>query len=727
MRTFVVVIEKQSLMPNDPASRNLGHNYGNMTYNINFVQTEEEQKYTDEPDIEFLQGDFSRCKANLGYYTDKCDESRDLRFGYWPGKNSKTNRKEADDAFPWKGASDQTIGLVDQIVTSDVAMLKKSVKVSNLQCVPTEVSDSKLARLVSQYLRWTLTGMSELDREVGILANNLLMYGTGVLGTYWKTQVERYYQEVSIEEIAQASPEIYEAIASDDPEAKEMAKGGLAQLFPNLKKTKISKILKDFEKTGVASIPMERVVENRPTVRSYEIGREIIFDSNVLNDIQTARAVYCIHYHTPEALRELVLTQKYDEKFVSELIEKAGKMDANDSHHTIGSNQYDTTEQYEGLLRLITVYRRELDDDGVPLISTTIFSEEIEGYAKHELSSWSRGKYPFTSFCRETINHRLLDSRGLAELLRPYEQAIKVEQDARIDRASLSTVPPVTFTVGRKPERIGPGSFVPIRRPGEVQFMDIPQYSPASMDVENELRRTAYRIAGRPTSEEDSVEANIVRQEMIGMWLDSWRNVLKQLWALQRSYAGPEVYFRAVGHEESVQMAMEETAEDYDFELTFDANSLDQEKTLEKLKVAGDVMSSFDRNGQANFSELLRVYLEALDPNLAERLIVPEQQATDKELEETSRDIAKIASGQVVTAPENSNTQLRKQAIQGYLSGTKEIPATDVQQRLQQDEPFKKRFESYMANLEHQDAQRRNALTGKLGAPPGNAPPSNVQ
>jgi len=691
------------------------------------VHTEEEQKYTDEPDIEFLQHDYNRCKANLGYYTDKCDESRDLRFGYWPGKNFKTNRKEADDAFPWKGASDQTIGLVDQIVTSDVAMLKKSVKVSNLQCVPTEVDDSKLARLIAQYMRWTMTGITELDREVGILSNNLLMYGSGILGTYWCTKVERYYQDVSLEEIAQASTDIYEMIVSEDPEANKMAKEGLAQLFPNLKKTKISKILNGFKKTGMAKIPMERVIENRPTVRSYEIGREIIFDSNVLNDIQSARAVYCVHYHTPEALRELVLTQGYDKKFVNELIEKAGKMDANASHNEMPfSNQNDTSEQYDGLLKLITVYRREIDDDSVPLISTTTFSEEVEGYAKHEVNSWSRGKYPFTSFCRETINHRLLDSRGLAELLRPYEQAIKVEQDARIDRASLSTVPPVTFTVGRKPERIGPGSFVPIRRPGEVQFMDIPQYSPASMDVENELRRTAYRIAGRPTSEEDAVEANIVRQEMISMWLDSWRSVLKQLWALQRSYAGPEVYFRATGHEESVQLIMDETAEDYDFELTFDANSLDQEKTLEKLKVAGEVMSSFDRNGQANFSELLRVYLEALDPNLSERLIVPEQQATDKELEETSRDIAKIASGQVVTAPENANTQLRKQAIQGYLSGTKEIPATDVQQRLQQDEPFKKRFESYMANLEHQDAQRRNALTGKLGAPPGNAPPSNA-
>ena len=50
---------------------------------------------------------------------------------------------------------------------------------------------------------------------------------------------------------------------------------------------------------------------------------------------------------------------------------------------------------------------------------------------------------------------------------------------------------------------------------------------------------------------------------------------------------------------------------------------------------------------------------------------------------ETSMDIAKISSGQVVNAPtKGANPQLRLQVLQQYAQGTEQIPAEDVQQRL---------------------------------------------
>ena len=81
-----------------------------------------EQIYSDEPDIPHLQDDLERCRVNLSFYKDKSDTARDTRFGAWAGRNYKTNRKEGQDAFPWQGASDQAVGLIDQIVCSDVAM-----------------------------------------------------------------------------------------------------------------------------------------------------------------------------------------------------------------------------------------------------------------------------------------------------------------------------------------------------------------------------------------------------------------------------------------------------------------------------------------------------------------------------------------------------------------------------------------------------------------------------
>ncbi len=684
----------------------------------------EEQEYTwsEKPNVEDLKGDLDRCRTNLSNFANDADEARDLRFSLWPGKN-KRNRKEGTDAFPWQGASDMSIGLIDQNVNEDIAILKRAVVTGNMKAVATEANDIRVSQLVSKYMRWTLSTMQEFQRETTILANNMLMYGASILGVYWKRKIDRYYEQISLEEIAEANPDLAEAIMADDDTAKDM----MAEAFPKMKRRKTNKMVKELKSQGVTDLPSSRMVENRPCIKAYEIGREIIFDSNVLNDIQNARSVYCIHHHTPEDLKEKVLLEGYDEKFVEDVIKHANKGRAStmfpEGNHYVKQSDVDHTE---GLIKLITCYRRVIDDDGVPLITQTIFSEDSDLHAKHEVNKYGKGVYPFTAFCRETINHRLLDTRGIAELLRPYEQGIKVEQDMRIDRASLSTIPPVQFLVGRKPERIGPGSFVPVRRPGEVQFMDIPKYSPASMEVEQSLRNIARQIMGRPTSEEDKVEATMVRQDRIATWLDNWRPVLKQIWHLQKTYGGQESWVRALSNEQDLQVAFDDVSELFDFTLTFDANSLDQKESIERLKILGDIFGQFDREGVARYDEFLKLFAEHIDPTLADRLIMPKQEASEKEAEETSADIAKISSVQVVNVPQNANVDMRSQILNNFLQGTDEIPAKDVQERYQSDESFKARIDNYMAMLQHQQQQQKNALTGRMGAPAGNAPPTSA-
>ena len=82
----------------------------------------------------------------------------------------------------------------------------------------------------------------------------------------------------------------------------------------------------------------------------------------------------------------------------------------------------------------------------------------------------------------------------------------------------------------------------------------------------------------------------------------------------------------------------------------------------------------------------LKVYLDSVDPNLSAQLIAPMEEATTKEVVETTLDFSKISSGMVVNAPPSANAQLRLQVIQQILTGTNEIPATDLQEKLQSDE-----------------------------------------
>ena len=114
-------------------------------------------------------------------------------------------------------------------------------------------------------------------------------------GTYWKRETTRVFKDISLEEIAQMSPEL--AMAIQDPEMKEGVEEMLFPLFPNLKKRRVRKMINELRNKGVSKVPTEKAVVNRPAIKAYELGREIIIDSNVI-DLESARSIHCIHYYS---------------------------------------------------------------------------------------------------------------------------------------------------------------------------------------------------------------------------------------------------------------------------------------------------------------------------------------------------------------------------------------------------------------------------------------------
>ena len=86
-----------------------------------------------------------------------------------------------------------------------------------------------------------------------------------------------------------------------------------------------------------------------------------------------------------------------------------------------------------------------------------------------------------------------------------------------------------------KVESIGAGSRIR-KKEGEVGFMEIPPMSPASMEVEMQLRQLAAKMTGRATNAEDAVEANVIRQSMVNNWLHGWSQIIKKMWSLDRMY-----------------------------------------------------------------------------------------------------------------------------------------------------------------------------------------------
>lgn len=684
--------------------------------------------FSEKPDVDELRNDYNRVRDELGWWLTRSEENRNVRYNLWPDK-SDDGRKHGPQAWPWDNASDLEVFHTDNLISSSVAMLKSSLKKANLIASPVESGDTANASMVTQFLRWLVfSQMDEMGRESEVLANHVLEKGLGILGVYWKREIQKNYKTLTMVTLMR-DPDLAVPLQEGDVAViAEIMRGKDPSIVDEDLEDKIMQVL-----DGKANVKytVNVITCNRPYLKTYELGKDILIDSNVM-DLQSARSIYCLHWFTPEELKGKVHSDGWDQTFVDDAIENytgdtPTVQQANSN--LFPSRDNNLKQNYEGLVQVVCCYRREVDENGVPIMSMTVFTErgEEELYAIHETIQTVPAQFPFIAFPRESISQRLFDSRGWPELLRGNEYGIKTERDARRDRASLSTTPPLEYLVGRAPASIGPGAKIPVRRRGEIGYMEIPQYSPASNEVEDSLIRQSYKMTGRATDEADAVFANVLTQTMVDNWLNGWKQVLNQIWSLQKSYGDDKIWFRVTNNEKGVELIMDETGTKYDIDLSWNTLNADEEKQLQKLEKVGTIMSQFDRAGQVDFGEFTRVFVESIDPNLATQLITPKETATQREEEETSADIAKIVSGQVVNAPPNANAELRLQVIDNWLQGTEEIPGTDNQEKLEQNEGLQQRLQVYAGQLQHSIQQQKNAMTGKLGTPPGNVQATSLQ
>ena len=74
-------------------------------------------------------------------------------------------------------------------------LLTQSLSQANLVAAPVESGDIASAKLVTEFLKWRMGSMDELQREAAIGANYLLQNGITFFGTYWKRETTRVFKD----------------------------------------------------------------------------------------------------------------------------------------------------------------------------------------------------------------------------------------------------------------------------------------------------------------------------------------------------------------------------------------------------------------------------------------------------------------------------------------------------------------------------------------------------
>jgi hypothetical protein len=669
-------------------------------------EQEESMIYAEDgPNVMALADAYDKCLIDLEEYFEACLRSYDDRRNLWEGKSDDL-RKQGANAFPWQGASDIEVNVVGERIDAFVAILDQALQRSHIKAFPTSMASMPRASMVSGFLKWMRsTYIPNFRQQMELGANYLLEKGLMVSYVGWKREKRTYLQQVSIEEIAQVSPDLAELIVSGADD--EMVFGMLQTAFPDLSSKRAKKAIMDLRKKGLAEVSVPRTSVDCPVVYSCAPDGEVLFPSYV-TDPQRAPYVFWRTFLTSQELEKKVTSEGWDAGWVENAIERLRGKDSMylDGEKLKTIDRLPITDDND-LVMVVYGYQRLIDEeDGSEGIYCTVFHPTTEGFAKHELLN-GYDDYPFVVTRLSNDQKRMYETQTFSDILRGAQMQIKTERDSRIDRASLATLPPLLHPAGRPPSDWGPGVRVPYRRLGEIQWGPPPPADNGSVEVEVSMTAQADRAVGLDMSNPISASR---QQFVVSKFLDHVRDVLNMAWKLYQRMGPDEVFFQVTGNPNPQVMTKGSADENFSIVVNFDSQSNDPETAETQLKNMVSLVQ-LDRNGIMDVNKLLEFTASSINPIFADYVLQPAEEAQQKVAKNVTDDLAKIFAGIEVPAQPNG-AQMAMQMIQAY------VQQPDIMQRAQQDEAFGARLQKYMEQYSFQLQQMQNAEIGRIGTAP---------
>ena len=676
-----------------------------------------------KPDVEALAHAYNETRSDLGEFMEQRQDDFDQRFQVWPGKsrdNRKHSRSGGGEPFPWEGASDLSCNLIDDVIRSHVSMLMSVMKRANLVATPVESDDVARASVVQNFMKWMIqVKMEDVMREFERGFNHLLEKGIMVHYVYWEQLDQKVLETIDLQQMAVQVPELAEMLLD---EANDEILKELFSVQYDVSPKKAGAILRDLRKDGVATIPVTTTVHNRPAVRALACDEEIYWPAWTMEPQEAPYVFLAVHY-TAEQLRAKVSTDDWSEEWVEKVIENVRGLntDAEVSYsrerHRTANIDRDLSD--DDTVRCVYAFQRLMDEDGVSGIYCTVFHPNLTGehemdkpWAKHELLPYRHGNYPFVVTKLEEWSKRLYDVRSYPEVGRSWEQQLKSEMDAAVDRLSLSTLPPLEHPVGRAPSKWGPGVKVPYRTPGEYRYADTPRYDGSSIEMRENIRRMAFEYYGRNYAGVDPQDVGNKQQALVDKSFNHVKQVMDQVWSLYQQYGSENEYYRVIGVNDVQKFDKGAAGERFDFYLQFDVGLLDGAQIVERVKAISEMVGVLDKNGVVDTEKLLSMVVEQTLPGAADKIIQPRETGINKAVEEERSTIAELVAGVPPNVRPNDAHQVKLQIFQQWMS------QPDVQEKIAADEALQARVQNYFQQRNFQIQQQQNAQIGRTGAQP---------
>lgn len=710
------------------------------------ISSEELQKFKDEA-MEIAKG----AAWNVNERRILAEE---IRYNLWEGQ-SRDGRKHAEaqdgtPAFPFEGASDARIRLADMIVNERVLILVAAAMRNLPKVKGLELENESLGHQLTTLLKWVLKNKlgGKYFREIVKLAQyqEADSPAAAILGVWWEQETALEMQTLKLEDIvgiimkmlkldpsqpmAPNDPKMQQAhdmIAAleaqlnnpdDDAQTAQM----LQQLVPHLSDKRARQVVKELRENGTAEFPAPYLRVDEPALCTYKLYEDIFFPTNT-TDPQKCRCYFLREWLYEYQLRERTVSHGYSEEFVDEVLKHEAatmfplyRRNPGMGEFTIvAEEQTASKEARRGQFEVVTVMWKAVNDDMIPgIYQLPIHGEVDEPACERELCDYSHGQYPFIYFGREILGARLLDSRGIPELISTEQQALKLLADSFQDHVQLATLP--NIKVPRRRSKlslvIGPLKVIKEDRPGDVEWMEPPTYPQGNEVQQQAVRQRVDEYWGRISEGVAPMLTQLHQTGIVTNFLTNLTDAMTQLLQLCQQYISDDELQMICGDDQvPIARSRQDIQGKFTVELTFDPRDLDMDYLKNLVGMIVQILQ-VDTLNTIQRDKLVQRLFTAIDPNLAAATLRPVADANQSEQQDEENNFTKISAGvEPQMVPSGQNFPLRLQVLMGIVQKNPEA--------YQKLAPVSKQiFEARVKYLQNQVQQTKNAQIGRqVGEP----------
>lgn len=631
-----------------------------------------------------IRQECSTWNTRASSFWDRRYEAEQARLCKWGGQSS--DGRIWDDLNPttrglFNGAADLRVRWADTVTLDKQALLAGALSLAQIRIDGTGPTSQRTASALNVLLRWMIRDMGA--RWLGEWMALIHWYvsdtpGVAMMSVVWKRERHIEYRGMTLDElrgmwfareIARAKDE-YEAIDAqssveaglaalqdaNDPAHAQAIETAASLLAPANKLTMpearavIADLIKKPQET--AEFIAEAAPEERAELTARRFGDDFVVKDNC-KDFENDAPWFVPEWVSPEELRNRVATEGWNEEFVTEVLAQGeNPVLAN------GTDGMDVTPAGEsganaktGKRQVVWAYLIGVDKLGRSAKYVTVFAAGEHTAFGVRMLRGRRGRWPAVYFKREVTSRYLLDSRGVAELVAPAQGMAKSLLDAAANNGLVGGTPPVLakgYSV--RNQYVEPLRVIGMNVNEEFNFMQPPAFPAAALNVVKDLENQNNDYLGQSRADGPTAAAANRQRLEVSWFLAQACDVLRMMLELAQTEAPDDLLAQVTDDQGSpAGLRREDIAGRFRVAVTLNADDLDSERLVEKMKATGTVLMAMDRAGIIDSTPLIANALVKLFPDVGASALRTNQAAAESEAEAESMNLIKIRAGVMPT------------------------------------------------------------------------------